>query len=257
MLRDYQISISDKATILLKEYGIAYLSMEVRCGKTLTSLKTAENYGAKNVLFFTKKKAKQSIIDDYNMLSPSFVLTVENYEQASKLQSDYDLIILDEAHCNSQFPIPAKRITHLKKICAGKPIIYLSGTPTPESHSQIFHQLHISSFSPFAEYKNFYKWANDYVILKKKYFFNRQINDYSCAKKEKIDEKIKHLFISYTQQEAGFEMFVDEKILFVKMNDMTYNLADLLVKKRVYISARGNEILGDTEVKLKNKLHQI
>ena len=260
MLRDYQIEISDKATILLREYGIAYLSMQVRTGKTLTALRVADNYGASSVLFLTKKKAKQSIFDDYNKLHgwgfAPFHLDVQNYEQAHNLTPVYDLIILDEAHCLGQFPVPAKRIKEIKKLCHEKPTIYLSGTPTPESYSQIFHQLFVSSYSPFS-HPSFYKWANEYVIVKKKYYFNRAINDYSTAKKELINEKIKHLFISYTQEEAGFEMPVNEHTLTVRMNDTTYNLANKLKKTRVYISAKGNEILADTEVKLMNKLHQI
>src|SRR6185312_11693300 len=114
-------------------------------------------------------------------------------------------IICDEAHCLGQYPIAAERTKLLKNIAQGLPIIFLSGTPTPESFSQIFHQLHISSFSPFADHKNFYAWTNaGYVNKKKKYIIKQQLNDYSQTKVKKINEKIKHLFLSYTQKDAGF-----------------------------------------------------
>ena len=56
-LRDYQEAIAGKAAALLKQYGIAYLAMEVRTGKTLTALSAADRYGAKKVLFLTKKES--------------------------------------------------------------------------------------------------------------------------------------------------------------------------------------------------------
>ena len=40
-LRDYQKDLSDKAVRLLRVKKIAYLAMEVRTGKTLTSLNAA------------------------------------------------------------------------------------------------------------------------------------------------------------------------------------------------------------------------
>lgn len=255
-LRDYQIELSITATALLQQYGIAYLSMEVRTGKTATALTAANNYGAKSVLFLTKKKAVSSIVSDHKELGYDYMLTVTNYEQAGNILDSFDLIILDEAHSLGQFPSPAKKNKVIKKLSEGKPIIYLSGTPTPESYSQIFHQFHISSFSPFKQYANFYKWAADYVTVRKRYFYNREINDYSNADKAKIRQEVGHLFLSYTQEEAGFRELVDEEILLVPMKESTYKLAERLRISKVY-SQNGHDILADTEVKLMGKLHQI
>ncbi len=258
-LRDYQESISTDAAKMLEWLKICYLSMQVRTGKTLTALAAAEKYGAKSVLFLTKKKAISSITGDFDSLAPSFKLTCTNYEQVYDLSPSYefDLVILDEAHGLGQFPTPAERTKELRKLCADKPIIFLSGTPTPEGYSQLYHQLYISSFSPFKEYATFYKWAKEFVTVKKKYFYNREINDYSNADKEKIEALTKHLFISYTQEEAGFEQQVQEVVLKVAMQQATYKLADYLRKNRVYIGKDGQELLADTEVKLMNKMHQI
>jgi hypothetical protein len=257
-LRDYQESISTDACRLLEWVKIAYLALEVRTGKTLTALATAGKYDAKVVLFVTKKKAISSIQDDYDALGPSFIIDIINYEQLGNIvRTDYDMVIIDEAHCISQFPTPAERTKLLKKICAGLPIIYLSGTPTPESFSQLYHQFYISTFSPFKQWQTFYAWAKEFVTLKKKYLYNREINDYSSANKEKIDEYTKHLFISYTQQEAGFTQMVEEQVLKVRMQETTYGLIKKLIANRIYIGRDGQEILADTAVKLQNKVHQI
>lgn len=72
--------------------------MQVRTGKTLTSLAAADEYGAKNVLFLTKKKAIGSLEADHAALGCSFALSVTNYEQVGNLLPIYDLVILDEAH---------------------------------------------------------------------------------------------------------------------------------------------------------------
>src|SRR5687767_14285912 len=145
-LRDYQESISTDAAKMLEWLKICYLSMEVRTGKTTTALAAAEKYGAKAVLFLTKKKAISSISSDYDQLNPSFKLICINYEQIYNLSTDYhfDLVVLDEAHGLGQYPTPAERVKQLRKLCVDKPIIYLSGTPTPESYSQLYHQFYIS-----------------------------------------------------------------------------------------------------------------
>jgi hypothetical protein len=257
-LRDYQERISTDAAKLLEWVKIAYLSMEVRTGKTLTALAAAQKYGAKMVLFCTKKKAISSIQDDYDKLNPAYIIDIINYEQLGNIvRTDYDIVIVDEAHCISQFPTPAERTKLLKKICAGLPIIYLSGTPSPESFSQLYHQFYISSFSPFKQWQTFYAWAKEFVTVKKKYLYNREIMDYSCASKEKIDEHTKHLFISYTQAEAGFEQMVQEEVIKIPMLPSTYGLVKKLINNRIYIGQGGQEILADTAVKLQNKIHQI
>lgn len=257
MLRDYQIDLSIKANALLQKHKIAYLSMQVRTGKTMTSLATAELYGATSVLFLTKKKAISSIMGDYNLLAPRFTVTILNYEQLKNLSGKYDLVILDEAHCLGQYPIPAKKIHLLKALCNGLPIIYLSGTPTPESYSQIYHQFFISSFSPFAQYSNFYRWAKDYVRLKTKFVFNRSLNDYSDADQSRIRIATGHLFLSFTQAEAGIEQDVQETVLKVEMKRSTMVMANRLKANRVLELAEGDTILGDTNVKLMQKLHQM
>lgn len=257
-LRDYQVDISTKACELLKKHKIAYLSMQVRTGKTLTALNTCKLHGAKDVLFVTKKKGTLSVVADYEHYKKDFKCFVINFEQLHNITDQYfDLVIIDEAHGIGAFPLPSKRTKELKRLCKGLPIIYLSGTPSPESYSQLYHQFYISSFSPFAQ-KNFYTWAREgFVSIASKYVYNRQIHDYTNANKKIIDEAVAHLFLPYTQEEAGFTQLVDEQKHYVKMLDRTYKVCNRLKIDKVITGKNGDVIEADTEVKLLSKLHQL
>jgi DNA polymerase III delta prime subunit len=257
-LRDYQLTIRDRGVAILKEHGMLYLAMEVRTGKTLTALAIAEEYGAFNVLFCTKKKVLDDIGRQYESIPHTFDFDVINYESLHKLEdpNEYDFIILDEAHCLGAFPKPAERTQALKKFVRSRPVVYLSGTPTPESWSQIFHQLWISQRSPFG-HPNFYSWAKEYTYPSVKHFYNRAVNDYSKAKVEPIREKVDHLFISFTQAEAGFSETIDEEIVWVTMQPKTMNLIDKLRRDGLYENKQGRAIVADTAAKIMNKVHQL
>jgi len=256
-LRDYQSELADKSVAILQDYKIVCLAAEVRSGKTLISLETANRYKANHVLFITKLKAISSIESDYELLSPGFKLQVVNYESLHKItELDFDFVVVDECHKLGAFPKPGTQQKLIKQLIKDKPCIFMSGTFTPESYSQIYHILSVSENSPFAEYTSFYKWAKDFVTLKHKFLYGRQINDYSCALKESIDEKTKHLFLSLTQVEAGFNQEITEKIFEVQMKPETYDLAKRLKRDKVLIGKTGT-LLADTAVNMMNKLHQL
>lgn len=255
-LRKYQTELAAKGAEILQRLKIVYLAMEVRTGKTLTSLEIAKLYGAKNVLFLTKKKAIQSILNDYNAMQYIYNIVVINNESVHTINPKlFDLIISDEHHRNAAFPKPNKVTKYIKQYFGNLPQIYLSGTPTPESYSQIFHQFWCSNYSPFQE-PNFYKWANNYVIKGTIYTSYGQAIDYSKAKQEIIKPIINKYMITFTQKEAGFETEVNENILKVEMHPKIYELAKKLRKDRV-IEGKAEVILADTGVKLMSKLHQL
>lgn len=221
-LRDYQQKAVDDGLKLLNSHKIVCLSMEVRTGKTLTALSLAEKFGAKKVLFVSKKKAivEGSIKKDYELLNPDYNISFWNYASLHKVEGSFDLAIIDESHSIGAFPKPSKRAQKLKQICKNTPIIFLSGTFTPESYSQLYHQFFISSYSPFADYSNFYKWAADFVYIHQKRIGSYKVNSYERTNKAKIDMRTKHLFLSVTQQIAGFDQPVEEMFCFVEMNDI-------------------------------------
>lgn len=186
----------------------------------------------------------------------NFQLDVINYESAHKAKGKYDLVIIDEAHSLGAYPKPSKRTHEIKTICEGLPVLYLSGTPSPESYSQLYHQFWVCSSSPWKEYKTFYKWAKVYVNVKQKKVNGYFINDYSHADKAKIDRDTKDLFISYSQEQAGFEVNINEHILSVPMNERTGRYIKSM-RDNLMVEIDGNAILGDTPAKLLTKLHQL
>ena len=258
-LRPYQIDIARRGVDILRRHGILYLAMEVRTGKTLTALHIAYEMGAKNVLFATKRKAISSIQDDYEACNFPYVLDIVNYESLHKITpaqaSDFDLVICDEAHCLGAYPKPSLRSTQMRKLVGHRPVIFLSGTPTPESYSQIYHQLYVSWNSPFPQ-SSFYKWAVDYVKVKIKHIHNRDHKDYSDADKDAIMSVCGHLFISFSQLDAGFDSHVEEDVLYVSMKEQTKRGIEMLMKNKVLKTSQGI-VLADTAVKLMNKVHQM
>jgi len=168
----------------------------------------------------------------------------------------WDVIICDESHSMGAFPKPSKRAKQVKDLVHKSKVIFLSGTPTPESYSQIYHQLYVHPNNPFKQYANFYRWANDYVKVKVKYIGQMRANDYSGAIKDKVMDAIKHLMISFTQEQAGFTTSVEEAVLKVNMKPITYKLSNKLKKDSV-VQGDDDTILADTGVKMMNKLHQM
>lgn len=231
--------------------------MEVRTGKTLTALQTAQNFGAKSVLFVTKIKAFSSIQWDYDQMEFSFKLTIINKESLHKVDGDFDLIIYDEFHGFAAYPKPSAYQKLARQKYSHLPMILLSGTPTPESHSQWYHSFQLSDNSPFKEYSNFYKWAKDFVNVKVKHLGYAQVNDYSDADIIHINRRIKYYVLTFTQKEAGFTSTVNEMMLEVEMKPITYQLVERLKKDLVVKNSQGQLILADTGVKLQQKIHQL
>jgi len=258
-LRDYQERIVNKATEVIRQHGFVYLAMEVRTGKTLTALSIGIELKAQKVLFITKKKAISSIDRDYDMLRPTFFLHTINYESLHKVSYDldWDLIIVDEAHSMGKLAKPSKRARDVKmRIIKSKAnVILMSGTPTPESYSQMYHQVYGIPKNPFKEYTNFYKFAHKYIDIKIKPINGMQIRDYSHGLPTIMDA-MKPYTIAYSQKEAGFKVNTTEKVLEVEMEKTTYELASEL-KKKLVIEGKEEIILADTPVKLMMKLHQL
>lgn len=260
-LRDYQVEKANEAHDILSRLLCVYIAGQVRTGKTATSMEVCKLGGFKNVLFLTKKKAIGSIKNDYNDFGfdKYFEITIVNDESMHKLEDveGYDVIVHDEHHRFGAFPKPGLFTRRFKELFYGKPMIFLSGTPSPESYSQMYHQMWVAVNGPWKGFSNFFKWCRaGYVNVTQKRLGYGTINVYDNANKEKIEADIKPYMVTFTQQDAGFESNVEEEVLTVKMQDATYKLADRLLKDLV-IEGKNELILADTPVKLQQKLHQI
>ena len=256
--RDYQLEIISKGTEVINKYGFVYLAMEVRTGKTLTSLGICSKLNPDRVLFVTKKKVITNIENDYYLLNPAYKIEIINYESLHNLShTQFNVIILDEAHSLGAFPKPSNRAVQVKELIRASKakVMFLSGTPTPESYSQMFHQLYGLPRSPFAQYESFYKFAKDYVNVKQKKINSLIVNDYSDGKQNILDV-MKSYMISLSQKEAGFISEVEEEILTMPMPP---HIAEIIkrLKKDLVVQGKEEVILADTPTKLMSKVHQL
>jgi hypothetical protein len=192
---------------------------------------------------------------DYNNFGFSFDLTVINNESAHKVEGSFDFVIMDEAHRFGSLPKPSKGAKDFKQRFGHLPLVLMSGTPTPESYSQWFHQFWVSNNSPFKE-PNFYKWAKKYVNVKQKHLGYGLINDYLDANLSLIQPVIKPYLVTLTQAEAGFVNVINEHFVKVKMKGVTYQICDRLMKDNVF-EGKTTTIIADTAAKLQSKLHQL
>lgn len=251
LFEQYQLDIIETAINQINNRGWTYLGMWMRTRKTLTSLGIVKKLGG-STLFVTKKKAIDSILGDIKMIGLENIQVV-NYESLHKINGNYDNWILDEAHCIGAFPKPSLRAKKLKKLIkTNNKVIFLSGTPTPESTSQIFHQLWVLPKPYFIE-KSFYQWAKiNCNITQKKVAFNRIANDYSDCKFDISKLNI----ISCTQSEAGFNTEIKEHFIEVQMSDRIKFIINKLKKDKL-VTGKSGVILADTKVKEMQKIHQL
>jgi hypothetical protein len=237
------------------DHRVAYLRGEVRTGKTLTAFQAARLLHATKVLVVTKKKAIASIVKDAAAIGVE--ATVTNYEQLQKLKgTSWDLLIVDEAHGIGAYPKPSKRFKDLKQLHYFR-LLLMSGTPSPESYSQLYHQFALGP-APWPAYKNFYRWAERYVRVKdKRVGTGTVVKDYSDANEAMVMRDIQPLTVNITQEQAGFTTQIEEQVHRVEMLPRTYRLARRIMRDGVVGKPGRRVVLADTAVKELSKLHQI
>jgi hypothetical protein len=258
-LRPYQEAAADQICKLLIARRLAYLAGEVRTGKTLTVLEVARRLGCHTVLLATKKKAITSIEADVAAMDLCGVVMVTNFEQLHKLaNARFDLLIVDEAHGVGAYPKPSKRFRDLRAINAGA-LLLMSGTPSPESFSQLFHQFALSPFSPWSRYRTFYAWAKvGYVHVCQRYVGTAMpVNDYSRANEALVLRDVEPLTVRMTQEDAGFSQPIVERIHLVAMRRRTYRMASRIMRTGVIGRPDCRSVLADTGSKVMSKLRQL
>jgi len=248
--------LAEKARGLIEEYKLAYLVMETRTGKTPTALFTLAKLGVKNALFVTTKKAMSGVLKYHPRPEFPFKLTVINFDSVHKVEGKFDIIVIDEAHSVGMYPKKGTRIKKLLPLCKDLPILFLSATPSPESHSQLFHQFYLSSFGPWRRSINFYQWAREYVEITTFKMNGYQVRQYHKTKTEKVMNDVKHLYITFTQQQGGFRQVVNDVFHDIEMSNITYRLIKKLTEDRI-INGKESQIIADTPAKLLQKHHQL
>lgn len=261
ILRDYQKSALAKCLKVLGVYNICFLIGELRTGKTLVGLVAASKWlrPMESCLFITKKKVIPHVWDDYKLAKLKFNMKVINYEQISKVPRTFKpaLVIYDESHTLGAFPKPSKRTKLAKKRFGGIPSLMLTGTPSPESFSQLFYQFWVTGWGPWTRFsglRGFYQWAKQYVNITETWIGNgRKVKNYSDARPA-VEKEFSKFKVTMTQKEAGFTGRVIEKFHTLRLPDDCYELIKELRKKR--FSQRKN-IIADSAPKLMTAVHQI
>ncbi len=262
--RDYQEQIIEEGVDILFKHRMLYLSMQVRTGKTLIGLGIGDWMNStgeediKHVLFLTKKKAISDISADSDKLCPSYGLFIINYESMHKLPPiKWDIIIIDEAHGLGAIPKPTGRAKGVAELIRkhNPYVVLMSGTPTPESYGQMYHQVFACPSNPFKHHKNFYSFAKEFVDVRQRKINGRFMNDYTRGL-DTIIQAMEPYTIRYTQKEAGFKTEIAEEVLYVQTPDDVAALIDRLEKDLV-IQGKDEVLLADTPVKLMSKVHQL
>lgn len=263
----HQEEIASLALPILREHMLLYLAMEERTGKTLTAILICEQLNVLKVLVITKKKA----IDGWNSTLAAFkhekTYLVTNYHNAAKVVGHFDIVILDEAHSYiSGYPKVSTIWTAVKKLCAQKPIIYLSATPNAQGPMLLYHQLALSSWSPWRRFKNFYEWYKYYAVLdskgetEKKWIAGRMIETYAKMRNEEVLGTVKHLFITKTRKELGFEHEPEDEKHYVELSAPVKEAYNLLLKHKVLefeLCGKEYTLIADTSARLRFALHML
>lgn len=166
-----------------------------------------------------------------------------------------DGCIVHNCHQYGAFPKPAKYARDIKLRFGRLPMILLSGTPTPESYSQIYHQFWLSARSPFLE-RDFYTWARAYVNISQRDYGHGRVNDYSNAYWERIAPVIEPYMVRLTQEEAGFVNVINEHFIELEATPAIKLFAARLTNDLCFCGENW-AITADTPVSLQQKLHQI
>lgn len=259
----HQIATATKALEILKLKGYVYINGQPRSGKTLTSILVAEQTKAEHILVLTKKAAIDGWLDFTTKSSKNF--TVTNYEQLGRIAdrvikfnynpSNFQLVIIDESHNIGAFPKMSGRAKIIRAFCRDLPHIHLSGTPVIESACAIYHQMAISKYNPFYQWRTFYEFHNYFGIKDYIWIRGQQIPQYNKFKPELL-EIIKMFTIYMSQADAGITTEIEDKIHYIELSNELKSLYNQLLKDKV-IKIDDKDYLADSTMKLRTALHQL
>lgn len=256
----YQASISQNAYEILAKYGMVFLAMEERTGKSLTSLLVCERCSnVQHILIITKKRAISGWDETISRFenTKNLKFTIMNFESLHKLEGSFDLAIIDEAHyAISSYPKPSRTFLATRRLVWNLPCIFLSATPSAESFSQLFHELNVTKYSPFSRYRSFYEWHRVYGIPCHQWISGRKIEKYNEVKVHEVVSAVEHLFISFSRNDLGFKYEPTDRPVFIELSSRTKQLM-LKLKNSKVLEGFGLPYTADTIVKELTALHQL
>jgi SNF2-related domain len=258
--RQYQVEMAEVAVYLLRSYNIAYFAAEERTGKTLASLVVAKSMPEiTNVVVITKKEPLagwNNTAAAYDIGKP---LVITNYHQIKNLAkcTPGTLLIIDEAHAYiAGYPKTSGMWKQLKNIATRVKILFMSATPKAQGTQQLYHQLAISSYSPWHKYDSFYKWFKSYGEVYTIKLQGRECNQYDKIDHDKVWDSVKHLFITKTRAELGFEHEPTDKLHYVELDQVTKDVYNELLEDKI-VHFHAGTLVCDTNSRLRPALHMI
>lgn len=258
-LYPHQITLFDKAFLILKKRGMVYLACEERVGKTLVALKLVEEYFLRRpfkCLIVTKKRA---IPGWESFLDGDSRFEIANFEALKKIKhrkKDFNFAIIDEAHhALGGFPRPSYTSRNAQALCYDLPVVFCSATPCAQTFASLFHQLNITKYSPLDKYANFYAWFEDWgVPALQRVTGGLQVKKYDEIKIGGVQPVFDEYFVFMTRAEAGFGARLEDKIHFVELCSETKARIRELLSTHAF---RAVSYHADSPGKLLKALHQI
>jgi hypothetical protein len=254
----HQLELANEGYEILKKHMIVYLATEERTGKTLASILIAEMCdNVDRVLVLTKKKAVQDWKDTLVQFPHDKKYTVTNYHQCRKMARP-NLLILDESHnyisgCPDQ---PSMQKYIKENISMGIPIIYLSATPHAQGYQMLYHQLALSTWSPWHRYKNFRHWFAKYGIPSTVWVNSRERAVYTKTHEDLVLPNVQHLFITRTRKELNFPHEPVDQLHYIELDESTKEIYNELLKDKMYEFGE-NALICDSPMKLRTSLHML
>jgi hypothetical protein len=179
---------------------------------------------------------------------------------------DYDMIIVDEAHNFGSTARTKKkgqkratgstRVKLMKRIAVGKPIIFISATPSAQGLYMLYNQFNLCSWSPWNKYKTFYSWFDVYGIPEIVYTRGGARTIRTKTQDDKVMADVKKYFITYTRADLGFTQEPVDQVHYVEPPQLFKDIYNTLQKHKV-IELDGHTIVADTDMSLRTKLHQL
>jgi hypothetical protein len=256
--RESQIEMAKELKYVLLTYGLAYCAAEERTGKTLATLVTANETPASRVVILTTKAALigwKKTLAGYDVNKP---VELTNYHNAHKIEIKPDtLFILDEAHTAlSAYPKPGKIWKSVKALTKLSRIIFSSATPNAQGLQMLYHQLALSSYSPFKSHPNFYSWFRAYGIPSFVLVRGIEVQQYNKVKTEEVRAMVKHLFVSRTRAELGFEHEPQDVLHYIELDEVTKLVYNELLDNQM-VKLKAGDLICDTVMKLRTSLHML
>lgn len=269
--KPHQVAIAKQALPIFSKYGLVYLAMEERTGKSIIAIEICEAVKSfDTILILTTKKAMEGWQETLTKFPHDKAYVISTYSSVHKVKGKFSAVILDEAHKYiSGYPKVSLTWKNVFNHTFHKPLIYCSATPYAQGPQLLFHQFALSKNSPWNRFKTFYDWFKIYAKRDKNGELQttrigpaQLVIDYTKVDNDKVINDIKHLFISYTREELGFEQEPEDVLHYIELGKEIKEIYNSLVDDKVLDfthSETGEDykLICDSASKLRWALHML